>query len=119
LPVYTFADATPGALRKPNVHCAVLHLRLFRRYKLPAEAAPKSAAAAVALAAIDAREPDAELRADLMANALLVPLLGKHSEAQPTDVLAAAGWPSVQCCGWDMLLYKAVQGGARRAELNT
>jgi hypothetical protein len=61
-----------------------MHVCLFRRYKLPAEAAPKSAAAAAALAAIDVREPDAELRADLMANALLVPLLGKHSEAQPT-----------------------------------
>lgn len=53
-----------------------------RRYQLPSEPAPRSAAAAAALAAIDARESDAELRADLMSNALLVPLLGE-CHAQP------------------------------------
>lgn len=46
---------------------------------MPSEQPPKSAAAAAALAAIDASESDAELRADLMANALLVPLLGEYS----------------------------------------
>lgn len=56
-----------------------MHVLPYRRYQLPAEAALKSAAAAAALAAINARESDAELRADLMANALLVPLLGEHS----------------------------------------
>lgn len=50
-----------------------------RRYQLPAEPPPRSAAAAAALATIDTQEPDAELRADLMANALLMPLLGRHA----------------------------------------
>lgn len=53
------------------VHC------WYRRYQLPVEPPLTSASAAVALAAIDAQERDAELRADLMANALLLPLLGE------------------------------------------
>lgn len=44
---------------------------------LPDEAPPRSSAAAQLLAAIDAAESDVELRADMMANTLLRPVLGE------------------------------------------
>lgn len=61
--------------------CLARCVLLCRRYRLPAEAPPRSAYAAAALAAIDAAEADAELRADRMANALLVPALGESAHA--------------------------------------
>jgi hypothetical protein len=48
-------------------------------YRLPKEPPLRSAEAAAALAAIAAEEADAELRADRMANALLIPLLGESA----------------------------------------
>uniref|UniRef100_A0A383WJG6 Leishmanolysin-like peptidase n=1 Tax=Tetradesmus obliquus TaxID=3088 RepID=A0A383WJG6_TETOB len=68
-------DTWQGVLLHEMGHCIDFHV-FGERYRLPAEAPPRSAYAAAALAAIDAAEADAELRADRMANALLVPALG-------------------------------------------
>ncbi|KAF8071086.1 CPK12 [Scenedesmus sp. PABB004] len=65
-----------GVLVHECGHCIDFHV-FAERYRLPPGPAPRSAAAAAALAAIDAEESDAELRADRMANALLADLLGR------------------------------------------
>lgn len=67
-----------SAVRAEAAATVCAHHCCCRRYQLPVEPPLKSASAAVALAAIDAQESDAELRADLMANALLLPLLGEQ-----------------------------------------
>lgn len=70
------AETWQGTLTHEMGHC-IDFWAFGQRYQLPAERAPKSAAAAAALADIAAAESDAELRADCMANALLVSLLGR------------------------------------------
>jgi hypothetical protein len=62
--------------RRAAPHCS--------RYRLR-DNTPPDAATAVALDAIDFEEPDPEKRADLMANAMLAPLLGEWSLGLPTN----------------------------------
>lgn len=78
---------------------ALLSLCCHRRYQLPDEQPVRSSAAAAALAAIDAQEPDAELRADLMSNALLMPFLGALATQQSTSAHNTAHHPQA----WHMM----------------
>lgn len=56
-----------------------MSISISRRYLLPDEPTPQSSTAIELLAAIDTSENDVELRADMMANALLGPALGEHT----------------------------------------
>lgn len=102
--------STMAPLQHPPLHTMASSSNVLgvpvcrRRYQLPVEPVPRSAAAAAALAAIDVQEADAELRADLMSNALLAPVLGGRMtcDAPAQHSTAYHMWQGV--CNIDMHL---------------